>query len=93
MQETPDSQVQENPEMSSEEQTRKKFEERYRFFMNGLSDACENAKVQVAVAVVMDPEMPDSAIVFSMGDEYQQAKVLAKMLRKLNKIICKNVSA
>lgn len=68
-----------------------KFEERWDLFMNGLSTACEDNKVPTAVAIVVDPksELP---IVFATGHIYEQAALLAMVLRKLKADMAKDLN-
>jgi len=60
-----------------------KFEERYEFFMGQLSAACDEAGIKTAFAFVVNPENPKSVLTFQHGEEYDQAKTLAGILRAL----------
>jgi hypothetical protein len=71
----------------------RKFEQRYKHFMSQLSDACENDNnVSAAIAIVDDAQTEEGYIIYNKGDEYQQAKLLAKLLRKLNSVILRELS-
>jgi hypothetical protein len=66
---------------------RKKFEQRFEFFMNEFRAACNKAKAPVAVAVVIDPQSPDTPLFYSHGHLYDQTRLIGQVYRKLRQEI------
>ena len=72
---------------------RVEFEQRFEFFMSQFRTVCEEAKAPVAIAIVVDMENPDTPFVYSHGHIYDQATLLAKILRELRFKINEETSA
>jgi hypothetical protein len=78
----------------SERSTQDRFEERWSLYMSEFSKMCNEHGVKVAIAVVQDPKLnPDELIVCARGHIYDQAEVLATMLRQLKQQIAKDLHA
>ena len=81
------------PEVTHNEDDQIKFEQRYKLFMSQLSDACEKHKIKTAVAVVEDPELPGGALTFLRGTTFDQAELIAGLLRRLKQQIFDRLDA
>ena len=68
---------------TEENDQQKKFEERVKLFMGPFRSACTKHKAVVAIAVVIDPEEPNHPYVWGCGHDYNQAKIIAGVLREL----------
>lgn len=62
------------------------FEERFATLMNGFGQACEENDVNIAVAIAIHPD-EDEPIVFMRGGEYDAARLLAYVLRRMKQQI------
>jgi hypothetical protein len=71
---------------------RVEFEQRFNFFMTQFRTVCEEAKTPVAIAIVLDAEHPETPFIYSHGHIYDQALILAEVLRKLKDEIKTNLS-
>ncbi|MCK9558605.1 MAG: hypothetical protein M0R50_11285 [Candidatus Cloacimonetes bacterium] len=85
------------PQESATEQPQQKdarveFEQRFNFFMTGFRTVCEEAKVPVAFAIVVDPENPSTPFIYDHGHIYDQASLLATVLRNMKSEINKEIS-
>ena len=85
------------PQESATEQPQQKdarveFEQRFNFFMTQFRTVCEEAKTPVAIAIVLDAEHPETPFIYSHGHIYDQALILAEVLRKLKDEIKTNLS-
>jgi len=89
--ETPEDDTIQKQEMTEEELARI-FDERFELFMGQLSERVEQEGVRVAVAVLVDPKYPASPLVFKTGHVYDQAKLLANVLRILKRQIDEELS-
>lgn len=59
------------------------FEQQSQFYWDQLSTRCDEGGVQVAVAILIDPKLgPEQPIAFARGSHYEQAKLLAEILRR-----------
>lgn len=58
------------------------FEERFNALMNGFGDACESQNINLAVAIAVHPK-ENEPLVFVRGDEYNVARVLAYVLKRM----------
>jgi hypothetical protein len=72
---------------------RVEFEQRFDFFMTKFRIACEEAKVPVAVAIVLDIENPTTPFIYTHGHIYDQATLLAQVLRDLKRKMGEELSA
>ena len=72
---------------------RVEFEQRFDFFMTQFRTVCEEAKAPVAIAIVLDIENPTTPFIYSHGHIYDQASILAKVLRDLKSKIVEDISA
>jgi hypothetical protein len=59
------------------------FEQRLNFFMSQFRASCEEAKAPVAIAIVLDIKNPTTPFIYSHGHIYDQATLLARVLRDL----------
>jgi hypothetical protein len=80
-------------EDASQKDARVEFEQRFDLFMTGFRTVCEEAKVPIAIAIVLDPEHPSTPFIYNHGHIYDQACILAKMLRDLKHKINEDISA
>lgn len=92
---SPSSEVAENvSDDNSEQDTQDRFEERCDLYMNQFRICCDEQKVKVAIAVVVDPEIgEDTPLVFARGHIYEQARVLSTMLRQIKMQMAKELDA
>ena len=58
------------------------FDARWQLFMNPFGESCEQQSVKTAIAIVVDPAIPQPLILVR-GPSYDAAKVLAALLRQL----------
>jgi hypothetical protein len=72
---------------------RVEFEQRFDFFMTKFRTACEEAKVPVAIAIVLDIENPTTPFIYAHGHIYDQASLLAQVLRELKHKMSEELSA
>lgn len=63
-------------------ETQRIFAERFNALMNGFGEDCEANKVELAIAIAMHPE-ENEPLVFIRGDEYNAARILAFVLKRL----------
>lgn len=73
--------------------TRVEFAERFDLFMTQFRSVCENENVPIAIAIVVDPKSPKTPFIYSHGHVYDQASLLAKVLRDLKHQIVDEISA
>ena len=66
---------------------RVEFEQRFDFFMTQFRTVCEEANAPVAIAIVIDPKHPSTPFVFTHGNTYDQAILLANVLREMKQQI------
>jgi hypothetical protein len=77
-----------------EQSTQDRFEERCNTFMGELSEVCDKEKVRVAVAIVVDPEIgEENPLVYARGPIYEQARVVAELLRNLKEHMAQELRA
>lgn len=69
------------------------FDNRFRLFMDTFSEVCEQESVPVAIAIVCDPKIQRGPLIFMRGDDYETARVLAKLLRHLKDKIAQELDA
>ena len=67
----------------TQEELEKIFEERFDLFMSQLSERIEEEHVPVAIAIIVDPKYPATPMIFKTGHIYDQARLLANVLRVL----------
>jgi hypothetical protein len=72
---------------------RVEFEQRFDFFMTQFRTVCEEAKVPIAIAIVVDAENPTTPFIYNHGHIYDQASILASVLRDLKRKIIEDISA
>lgn len=60
--------------------------------MGTFGAACDAMKVKLAVAVAVDPQFPDTPIVFVRGGEYDAGQLLASLLRQLRQQVLKKLT-
>ena len=72
---------------------RVEFEQRFEFFMSQFRTVCKEAQAPVAIAIVVDIENPSTPFIYSHGHIYDQATLLAKVLRELRAKINDETSA
>jgi len=72
---------------------RVEFEQRFDFFMTQFRTVCEEAKVPIAIAIVVDAENPTTPFIYNHGHIYDQATILASVLRDLKRKIIEDISA
>ena len=72
---------------------RVEFEQRFEFFMSQFRAVCKEAEAPVAIAIVVDIKNPSTPFVYSHGHIYDQATLLAKVLRDLKCTILEDISA
>jgi hypothetical protein len=80
-------------EAVQQKDARVEFEERFDFFMSEFRTVCEKAEAPVAIAIVIDPENPSTPFIYDHGHIYDQATLLAKVLRSLKHKILEEISA
>ena len=80
-------------EAAPQNDARVEFEQRFDFFMTQFRTVCEEAKSPVAIAIVVDIENPTTPFIYSHGHIYDQASILAKVLRDLKNKIGEELSA
>ena len=75
-----------SPASPPDDASRERFEQQHALFMSAFRDVCVAEKVPVALAVVLpqgfDPDK-DVPILYGKGHIYDQAKLLARVLRFL----------
>lgn len=76
----------------TQKELEKIFEERFDLFMGQLSERAEEEHVPVAIAMVVDPKYPATPMIFKTGHIYDQARLLANVLRVLRKEMDKELS-
>jgi hypothetical protein len=81
--------VEETPQIDA----RVEFEQRFDFFMTQFRTLCEEAKVPIAIAIVVDAQNPTTPFIYNHGHIYDQASVLASVLRDLKHKIIEDISA
>jgi len=59
------------------------FDERFALFMDPFGTTCDNERVPVAVAIVLDPKIRQGPLVMTRGHKYEVARVLAQLLRRI----------
>lgn len=69
------------------------FDERHKLFMDNFKAMCERERVPVAIAVVVDPKIPQGPLVHLEGDDYWVVKTLALVLRQLKERMLKELEA
>ena len=80
-----------NPEtfvlkQESNEVPPKSFEQQHTFFMNEFRAICEREEVPIAIAIVIPKDFDskhDEPIIYGRGHIYDQAKLLAQVIRAL----------
>jgi len=72
---------------------RVEFEQRFDFFMTQFRTVCKEAGAPVAIAIVVDAKNPTTPFVYSHGHIYDQASILASILRDMKRKIVEEVSA
>ena len=80
-------------EAAQQKDAKVEFEQRFDFFMTQFRTVCEEAKTPVAIAIVVDVENPTTPFIYSHGHIYDQASILAKVLRDLKSKITEDISA
>lgn len=80
-------------DVAPQKDARVEFEQRFDFFMTQFRTVCEEAKTPVAIAIVVDVENPTTPFIYSHGHIYDQASILAKVLRDLKSKITEDISA
>ena len=80
-------------EADDKKDARVEFEQRFEFFMSQFRAVCQEAKVQVAFAIVVDPQNPDTPFVFGHGHIYNQGTLVAGALRDIKRRINEELSA
>ena len=88
----------EKPQENAAEKTqqidaRVEFEQRFDFFMTQFRTVCEEAKAPIAIAIVVDTENPTTPFIYNHGHIYDQASILASVLRNLKRKIIEDISA
>lgn len=78
---------------TTKEELERIFDERFELFMNQLSERVEQEGVPVAVAVLVDPKYPSTPMVFKSGHIYDQARLIANVLRVLRQQMDEELSA
>jgi len=68
------------------------FDERFAVFTDAFGATCEQEHVRTAIAIVSDPKLPREPIVFMRGNEYDVAKLLAALLRRINQDILRKIT-
>jgi hypothetical protein len=80
-------------EEAPQKDARVEFEQRFGFFMNQFRAACEEAGAPIAIAIVVDAKNPDTPFIYNHGHIYDQATILAKILRNMKNTIIEDISA
>jgi hypothetical protein len=78
---------------NAQEDARVEFEQRFDFFMTQFRSVCEEAEVPIAIAIVVDAKNPTTPFIYNHGHIYDQASVLASILRDLKRKIMEEISA
>lgn len=59
------------------------FDERFSLFMTQFGQTCQEAGVELALAVVIDPKLPGQPLIFSRGETYELARLTRDLLGML----------
>jgi hypothetical protein len=78
---------------TQQKDARVEFEQRFDFFMSQFREVCKEAEAPVAIAIVLDIQNPSTPFVYSHGHIYDQATLLAKVLRDMKRKIIEEISA
>ena len=82
------------PEKESADASRKSFEEQHTLFMNEFRAICEKENAPVAVAIVIPPKFnpkTDEPLIYGRGHLYDQAMLLAQVIRAMKEKIAANL--
>lgn len=69
------------------------FAEQFDFLIKEFDEKCNETGVEIAVAVFVHPEFPDTPMVYHRGQLFDMAELMAKTLRIMKNDIYKALEA
>ena len=85
--------VDSTPVPQTQEELEQIFDKRFELFMSQLSERVEQEHAPVAIAIVVDPKYPTTPMVFKTGHIYDQARLVASVLKALRQEMDKELTA
>ena len=68
------------------------FDERFALFMGQFSETCESQGIELAIAIVADPKIPDRPLVFYNGGIYDVACLTREVFEHLRNKVLQSLS-
>lgn len=68
------------------------FAERFDLFTDALGATCEQENVKTAIVIIDDPKLPGKPIALVRGEQYDAARLMTWLLRRLRSSIISEIT-